>query len=128
MMGLRYESGVCLQVGRQATCARSIVAGIRHPTRSLAQPRLVPRAAAEEAIKPDAAQEVEEDAAKSEEYSAEMSKKMGTNLTYRHEDGIDYNYLMEDVIVGSCLQTPADVDRLAEEGITTVFCLQVRAL
>jgi hypothetical protein len=89
----------------------------------------VPRAAAKDAagLKAAAAEPAkeEEDAAKSEEYSAEMSKKMGTNLTYHHEMGIDYNYLIDDVIVGSCLQTPADVDRLAEEGVTTVYCLQV---
>jgi len=54
-----------------------------------------------------------------------MNKKMGTSLHYRHELGLDYNRIWPDVIVGSCLQTAADVDLLAErEGVTTVFCLQ----
>lgn len=61
---------------------------------------------------------------KSDEYSDTMQKKMGTSLTYRHEDGINWNDIMPDLIVGSCLQTPEDVDRLAEAGVTSVFCLQ----
>jgi hypothetical protein len=51
---------------------------------------------------------------------------MGTTLTYRHEDGINYNYVLPDLIVGSCLQGPEDVDRLQAAGVTTVFSLQVR--
>lgn len=62
---------------------------------------------------------------KSDEYSEEMQQKMGTLLTYRHEAGMNYNFILPDLIVGSCLQTPADVDRLAEAGVTTVFSLQV---
>jgi hypothetical protein len=50
---------------------------------------------------------------------------MGTTLTYRHEDGINYNYVLPDLIVGSCLQGPEDVDRLQAAGVTTVFSLQV---
>lgn len=50
---------------------------------------------------------------------------MGTTLTYRHEDGINWNSITPDLIVGSCLQTPEDADRLAAAGITTVFSLQV---
>lgn len=62
---------------------------------------------------------------KSGEYSKDMQAKMGTTLTYRHELGINWDHITSDVIVGSCLQTSADVDRLAEEaGVTTVFCLQ----
>lgn len=54
-----------------------------------------------------------------------MQAKMGGSLVYRHEEGINYNYVLDDLIVGSCLQTPEDVDFLAEkEGVTTVFCLQ----
>ncbi|KAL6750276.1 protein-tyrosine phosphatase-like protein [Haematococcus lacustris] len=50
---------------------------------------------------------------------------MGTSLSYRHELGIDYNRILPDLIVGSCLQTAEDVDRLAEqEGVTTIFSLQ----
>ncbi|GLI59461.1 hypothetical protein VaNZ11_001341 [Volvox africanus] len=63
--------------------------------------------------------------AKSEEYSEDMQKKMGTTLTYHHELGINYNRILPDLIVGSCLQTPADVDLLAEkENVRTIFCLQ----
>ncbi|KXZ48593.1 hypothetical protein GPECTOR_26g496 [Gonium pectorale] len=66
-----------------------------------------------------------EDAKKSESYSEDMQKKMGTTLTYRHELGLNYNRILPDIIVGSCLQTPADVDHLADkEGVRTVFCLQ----
>ncbi|GIL97365.1 hypothetical protein Vretimale_3018 [Volvox reticuliferus] len=63
--------------------------------------------------------------AKSEEYSEDMQKKMGTTLTYQHELGINYNRILSDLIVGSCLQTPEDVDLLAErENVRTIFCLQ----
>jgi hypothetical protein len=55
-----------------------------------------------------------------------MQARMGTTLTYRHEDGINYNYVLPDLIVGSCLQGPEDVDRLQAAGVTTVFSLQVR--
>jgi hypothetical protein len=64
--------------------------------------------------------------AKSDEYTEEMQARMGTALTYRHEDGINYNYVLPDLIVGSCLQGPEDVDRLQAAGVTTVFSLQVR--
>jgi hypothetical protein len=50
---------------------------------------------------------------------------MGTTLTYRHEDGINWTDILPDLIIGSCLQTPADADRLAAAGVTTVFNLQV---
>ena len=55
------------------------------------------------------AEEVEEDL--SEEYSAEMQSRMGGGLTYRHELGMNFNYILDDLIVGSCPQTAADVDR-----------------
>lgn len=65
------------------------------------------------------------DAKKSDAYSADMQKKMGTTLTYRHEDGINYNRILPDLIVGSCLQTPEDLDFLADqENVRTIFCLQ----
>lgn len=54
-----------------------------------------------------------------------MQAKMGTTLTYRHEDGINYNFVTPDLIVGSCLQGPEDADKLAAAGVTTVFSLQV---
>jgi hypothetical protein len=58
-------------------------------------------------------------------YSADMQAKMGTSLVYRHELGTNWDRITPDLIVGSCPQTPADVDRLAEEGgVTTIFCLQ----
>lgn len=62
---------------------------------------------------------------KSSEYTEEMQAKMGTSLTYRHEDGINYHFVLPDLIVGSCLQGPEDVDKLAAAGVTTVFSLQV---
>jgi hypothetical protein len=68
------------------------------------------------------------DAALSEEYSEVMTARMGASLTYRHEDGMNYDRILPDLIVGSCLQTPADADRLAAgEGVTTVLCLQERS-
>jgi hypothetical protein len=57
-----------------------------------------------------------------------MQKKMGTTLTYTHEDGMNYNRILPDLIVGSCLQTPEDLDYLREkEDVRTIFCLQVRS-
>ena len=53
----------------------------------------------------------DKDDKKSNEYSKEMQSKMGGILTYRHEDGMNFAHIMEDVIVGSCLQTPEDLDR-----------------
>lgn len=50
---------------------------------------------------------------------------MGSKLTYVHEDGINFNRISPDLIVGSCLQTAADVDKLRQEqGVGTVLCLQ----
>ncbi|KAF6266795.1 protein-tyrosine phosphatase-like protein [Scenedesmus sp. NREL 46B-D3] len=62
--------------------------------------------------------------AKSDEYTEEMQARMGTSLTYRHEDGINYSRVLPDLIVGSCLQGPGDVDALQRAGVTTVFSLQ----
>ncbi|KAL3700348.1 hypothetical protein R1sor_018370 [Riccia sorocarpa] len=61
---------------------------------------------------------------KTEEYSDTMQVAMGTALTYRHELGMNYAHVLPNLIVGSCLQTPADVDKLRKAGISTVFCLQ----
>ncbi|KNA21364.1 hypothetical protein SOVF_043820 [Spinacia oleracea] len=61
---------------------------------------------------------------KSDEYSDTMTEAMGASLTYRHELGINYNFIRPDLIVGSCLQSPADVDKLRSIGVRTIFCLQ----
>ncbi|KAK4835883.1 hypothetical protein QYF36_015736 [Acer negundo] len=66
--------------------------------------------------------EVEEE--KSEVYSTNMTEAMGAVLTYRHELGMNYNFIRPDLIVGSCLQTPEDVDKLRQIGVKTIFCLQ----
>ncbi|KAJ3681897.1 hypothetical protein LUZ60_014470 [Juncus effusus] len=62
--------------------------------------------------------------AKSDVYSDDMTKAMGAVLTYRHELGMNYNFIRPDLIVGSCLQTPLDVDKLRKIGVKTIFCLQ----
>ncbi|XP_074586878.1 phosphoglucan phosphatase DSP4, amyloplastic-like [Curcuma longa] len=61
---------------------------------------------------------------KSETYSYDMTKAMGAVLTYRHELGMNYNFIYPGLIVGSCLQTPLDVDKLRKIGVRTIFCLQ----
>ncbi|KAK7343930.1 hypothetical protein VNO77_13062 [Canavalia gladiata] len=61
---------------------------------------------------------------KSETYSNNMTEAMGAVLTYRHELGMNYNFIRPDLIVGSCLQTPEDVDKLRRIGVKTIFCLQ----
>ncbi|XP_016751073.1 phosphoglucan phosphatase DSP4, amyloplastic isoform X4 [Gossypium arboreum] len=61
---------------------------------------------------------------KSETYSHDMTEAMGAVLTYRHELGMNYNFIRPDLIVGSCLQTPEDVDKLRKIGVKTIFCLQ----
>ncbi|KAJ8759126.1 hypothetical protein K2173_004133 [Erythroxylum novogranatense] len=67
---------------------------------------------------------VKEEKEKSEVYSHNMTEAMGAVLTYRHELGMNYNFIRPDLIVGSCLQTPEDVDKLQEIGVKTIFCLQ----
>lgn len=48
----------------------------------------------------------------SEVYTDVMRERMGSAvLTYRHEDGMNYCRILDDLIVGSCLQTPADLDK-----------------
>ncbi|KAF8780274.1 hypothetical protein HU200_001950 [Digitaria exilis] len=61
---------------------------------------------------------------KSEVYSTNMTHAMGAALTYRHELGMNYNFIRPDLIVGSCLQSPLDVDKLRKIGVKTIFCLQ----
>ncbi|GMH36175.1 hypothetical protein BSKO_04043 [Bryopsis sp. KO-2023] len=62
----------------------------------------------------------------SELYTKEMQQKMNSKVVmeYNHEEGMNYAKILDDVIVGSCLQTPEDVDKLAEIGVTTVLNLQ----
>ncbi|KAF3434119.1 hypothetical protein FNV43_RR25222 [Rhamnella rubrinervis] len=61
---------------------------------------------------------------KSETYSNNMTEAMGAVLTYRHELGMNYNFIRPDLIVGSCLQSPYDVDKLRAIGVKTIFCMQ----
>ncbi|XP_022139242.1 phosphoglucan phosphatase DSP4, amyloplastic [Momordica charantia] len=68
--------------------------------------------------------DAEEKEEKSEIYSHNMTEAMGAVLTYRHELGMNYNFIRPDLIVGSCLQTPEDVDKLRSIGVRTIFCLQ----
>ena len=56
--------------------------------------------------------------ARSDEYSKAMDDTMGANATikgkrlvYDHEEGMNYDLITDDIIVGSCLQVPEDVDR-----------------
>lgn len=60
----------------------------------------------------------------SETYTEVMQERMGAPMIYRHEDGMNYTRILDDLIVGSCLQTEGDVDALVEEGVSTVMCLQ----
>ena len=60
----------------------------------------------------------------SESYTNVMQERMGAPLVYRHEDGMNYTRILDDLIVGSCLQTEDDVDTLVGEGVSTVMCLQ----
>ncbi|XP_078427552.1 dual specificity protein phosphatase (DsPTP1) family protein [Wolffia australiana] len=66
----------------------------------------------------------EEEVDKSDTYSHDMTQAMGAVLTYRHELGMNYDFIRPDLIVGSCLQTPEDVDELRKIGVKTIFCLQ----
>ncbi|EOY18911.1 Dual specificity protein phosphatase family protein isoform 5 [Theobroma cacao] len=66
----------------------------------------------------------ESEGEKSNIYSHNMTEAMGAVLTYRHELGMNYNFIRPDLIVGSCLQAPEDVDKLRKVGVKTIFCLQ----
>lgn len=60
-----------------------------------------------------------------DEYSKTMQDKMGSKLSYVHENGINFDRIGSDLIVGSCLQSAADVDTLrTEHSVGTVLCLQ----
>ncbi|KAL3838245.1 hypothetical protein ACJIZ3_022836 [Penstemon smallii] len=73
---------------------------------------------------PSKENETSEMGEKSETYSHDMTAAMGAVLTYRHELGMNYNFIRPDLIVGSCLQTPEDVDKLRSIGVKTIYCLQ----
>lgn len=73
---------------------------------------------------PNADMEGANEEEKSDVYSTNMTEAMGAVLTYRHELGMNYNFIRPDLIVGSCLQTPADVDKLRSIGVKTIYCLQ----
>ena len=60
----------------------------------------------------------------SDTYTEVMQERMGAPLVYRHEDGMNYTRILDDLIVGSCVQTSDDVSVLENEGVTTVMCLQ----
>ncbi|CAH9097571.1 unnamed protein product [Cuscuta epithymum] len=61
---------------------------------------------------------------KSDVYSQDMTEAMGAVLTYKHELGLNYDFIRQDLIVGSCLQSAKDVNRLRKIGVKTIFCLQ----
>lgn len=65
-----------------------------------------------------------EPAALSQEYSETMKKKMGSTLGYNHDAGMNYARVKPQLIVGSCLQKPGDVDKLHSEGVGLILCLQ----
>ncbi|CAJ1976644.1 unnamed protein product [Sphenostylis stenocarpa] len=67
---------------------------------------------------------VDKEVEKSETYSHSMAKAMGAVLFYKHELGMNYNFIRPDLIVGSCPQTPDDVEKLRGIGVKTIFCLQ----
>lgn len=83
-------------------------------------------AAAAEVVGAVSGEVVEEAREKGEEYSATMQVAMGnTALVYRHELGMNYARVLPNLIVGSCLQSPADLDHLRDsEGVGSVHCLQ----
>lgn len=60
---------------------------------------------------PTAEDEEEDLEDKSSEYSDVMKQRMGSSLTYCHEDGVNFAHVLDNLIVGSCLQTRDDVDR-----------------
>ena len=60
-----------------------------------------------------------------EAYNVEMSRRMGTTIEYRHDLGVNYTLVADDVIVGSFPQRPRDLDHLADvAGVTAIINLQ----
>ncbi|KAG1664254.1 hypothetical protein FOA52_003508 [Chlamydomonas sp. UWO 241] len=79
------------------------------------------KAAAAPAVGGDGSEQSE----KSLRYSKDMQARMGTQDSYQHELGLNYNRILDDLIVGSCLQEADDVNHLVEqENVKVVYCLQ----
>ncbi|XP_052198680.1 phosphoglucan phosphatase DSP4, amyloplastic [Diospyros lotus] len=116
-----------LPVQRSNACARKpsytsfTSLGVRNPADL---PRLVIVKAVSGSTSSDKMSSSNAEEKKSEIYSNNMTEAMGAVLTYRHELGMNYNFIRPDIIVGSCLQTPEDVDKLRNIGVKTIFCLQ----
>lgn len=64
------------------------------------------------------------DEVRSDAYSKQMQAQMGSTLTYRHEDGMNFARVTPNLIVGSCLQSPENAEQLVGEGVGVVLCLQ----
>mmetsp|Transcript_5776 Transcript_5776/g.21014 ORF Transcript_5776/g.21014 Transcript_5776/m.21014 type:complete len:348 (-) Transcript_5776:1346-2389(-) len=61
----------------------------------------------------------------SEAYNEMMKKAMQNPYEYRHDDGIYYTFIEDDLIVGSQPQNADDVKRLhQDEGVTAILNLQ----
>lgn len=55
-----------------------------------------------------------------------MQKKMGlASLEYRHENGMNFAHILDDLIIGSCPQSQEDVDR-CEFLSMLAFCIVVK--
>ena len=57
-----------------------------------------------------------------------MQQRMGSSLTYRHEEGINFADILDDLMVGSCLQTAEDVDRYSFNKCTATSSLPTKTL
>lgn len=65
---------------------------------------------------------------KSSEYSDVMQQRMGSSLTYCHEDGINFALVLDNLIVGSCLQTAKDVDRQDLHFFSHITCNHISCI
>lgn len=73
--------------------------------------------------------------ARSDEYSKAMDDTMGSNATvkgkrlvYDHEEGMNYDLITDDIIVGSCLQVAEDVDKYDQLPLPHCCVLLLHAL
>ena len=113
----------CARGGRARGAAGAAAAGARRAGE--AGGRVVVRARAPAGARAGAGGGEGAGKGKSEDYSESMQTAMGSSLTYDHSRGMNFTRILPELIVGSCLQTPADLDRLVEEeGVTTVLNLQ----
>lgn len=63
--------------------------------------------------------------AQTDSYNAEMRSRMGSDICYHHELGMNYTYILPELIVGSVPQTTDDINHLSEKvGITAILNLQ----